>query len=90
MMDTKQAIQRHRELTEQGWVRRFTGEEPRLSEMKELYESLGMEVLVESAIPDECQECTGCFEVEGFQDRYKTIYTREEGADGGEGQELFD
>lgn len=84
-MDKSQAIRRHKELTEQGWVRRFTAEEPRLSEMKEFYESLGMEVLVESAIPDECQECTRCFEIEGIQDRCKTIYTREEGAAGGEG-----
>lgn len=89
-MDRSQAIQRHKELTEQGWVRRFTAEEPRLSEMKEFYESLGMEVLLETGLPEEGQECTGCFEIEGFQDRLKTIYTREQGSAGGEGQELFE
>lgn len=75
-MDRDEAMKRHRKLTEEGWIRRFTAEEPRLSEMKQFYESLGLEVLIESGMPDEGQECVGCFDVEGFEDRYKTIYTR--------------
>ncbi len=69
---------RHRELVENGWVRRFTVEQPRLSEMRELYESMGLEVLVEPGIPDEGQECNCCFEAVGFQQSCKMIYTRGE------------
>jgi hypothetical protein len=77
-MLTDQALERHRKLIEEGWIRRFTAEEPRLSEMKELYESLGLEVLVTSATPEEAQECADCFGTPKFGDRYKTIYTRGE------------
>jgi hypothetical protein len=75
-MQKEQALERHKKLIEEGWTRRFTAEEPRLSEMKELYESLGLEVLVTSATPEEGQQCSGCFEIAEFEDRYKTIYTR--------------
>ncbi len=75
-MPTEQALERHRRLVEKGWIRRFTAEEPRLSEMKELYEFLGLEVLVTSAMPEEAQECAACFDTSEFEDRYKTIYTR--------------
>jgi len=75
-MPTGQALERHRNLIEKGWIRRFTAEEPRLSEMKEFYASLGFEVLVTSATPEEARECTSCFDIPEFGDRYKTIYTR--------------
>ncbi len=75
-MQKEQALERHRKLIEEGWTRRFTAEEPRLSEMKELYESLGLEVLVTSATPEEAQECGACLDTPEFEDRYKTIYTR--------------
>ncbi len=65
-MPTEQALERHRKLIEKGWIRRFTAEEPRLSEMKELYESLGLEVLVTSATPEEAQECASCFDIPEF------------------------
>ena len=46
-----------------------------MSEAVELYESLGYEVHLESATPEELgPECTACFE--DMADRYKTIYTR--------------
>ena len=77
-MSTEEALERHRKLIEKGWIRRFTAEEPRLSEMKEFYESLGLEVLVTSATPEETRECTSCFDTPEFGDRYKTIYTRGE------------
>jgi len=77
-MPTEQALERHRKLIEKGWIRRFTAEEPRLSEMKELYEFLGLEVLVTSAMPEEAQECAGCFDIPEFGNRYRTIYTRGE------------
>jgi len=90
-MATNAVIERHKKLISEGWVRRFTAEEPRLSEMKEFYESLGMEVLVEPGGADSEQQCTSCFEAEGFTDRYKTIYTRGEEAGEQEGHtDLFD
>jgi hypothetical protein len=75
-MDTKSVKELRKKLADEGWVRRFTAEEPRLSEMKELYESLGFEVREETALPEESQDCRSCFDVSGFNDRYKTIFTR--------------
>jgi hypothetical protein len=77
-MDRKQAMELHRKLLQEGWVRRFTADEPRLSEMKQFYVSLGLEVLVVEGMPDEGQECASCFDLEEFAQRYKTIYTRGE------------
>ena len=58
-------------------------EEPRLSEIKGLYESIGFDVLLEPLPPREelaaCVEggCTACLEAD--PDRYRTIYTRPRG-----------
>jgi len=71
---------REEELTSQGWERRFVADEPRLSEMKELYESIGFQVLLEPLPPKEelaaCAEsgCTACLDMD--PERYRTIYTR--------------
>lgn len=90
-MNKEGALERHKKLVKDGWVRRFTAEEPRLSEMKELYESLGLEVRVESGIPDESQECQSCFDVEGFETRYETIYTKgEPTCEPGGSEDMFD
>lgn len=61
-------------LKEEGWVKQNTIGEPRLSELVELYESMGFEVHLE---PLNCQdeECTACFAHEG--ENVKTIYTRQ-------------
>lgn len=63
-----------RRLVEQGWEKRFTVSEPRLSEAVELYESMGYEVLVLPATPEELNEaeCDACHD----PDHVKTIYTR--------------
>jgi len=91
MNDAKRAGERHRKLVEEGWERRFTAEEPRLSEMKEFYESLDMDVVAEPGTPEDGQECRGCFELEGFQDRYKTVYTRRrQNTDKTESGDLFE
>jgi hypothetical protein len=83
--------ERRRKLLSAGWVRRFTAEEPRVSEMKDVYESLGMEVLVEEAVPEDDQECRGCFDQPGFSERYKTIYTRGEASEAkNSSEDLFD
>jgi hypothetical protein len=60
-------------LAEQGWERRFTASEPRLSEARELYESLGYEVRLEPAdISCRDTECRVCLDAE----KDMTIYTR--------------
>lgn len=64
---------REEELRKEGWEKRFTLDEPRLSEMVEQYAEAGFEVLVEP-VDTSSEECTRC--VSAFHDRYKTIYTR--------------
>jgi hypothetical protein len=75
-MDRESARRRHQELVADGWVRRFSAEEPRLSEMKQFYESLGMEVKIEPGVVGNEEDCRNCFDAAGFEDRYQTIYTR--------------
>jgi hypothetical protein len=65
---------REEELRKQGWEKRFTIDEPRLSEMVEQYKEHGFEVLLES-VDTSSEECTTC--ITAFHDRYKTIYTRQ-------------
>jgi hypothetical protein len=66
---------REDELKKQGWERRFTTDEPRLSEMVEQYQELGFEVLLEP-VDSSSDECTDCLADPALSDRYKTIYTR--------------
>ncbi len=66
---------REEELKKEGWERQFTYDEPRLSEAKELYESLGYEVRMEPATKEDIAgDCSVCLEED--MDRYKTLYTR--------------
>jgi hypothetical protein len=71
---------REEELMGLGWEKRFMADEPRLSEMKEMYESIGFDVLLEPLPGKEelasCAEsgCTACMDVD--PDRYRVIYTR--------------
>lgn len=59
--------------------------------MKEEYERLGLEVLVEPGMLGEDEECMSCFDTKGFKDRYKTLYTRGEEKRGrGSDDDLFD
>jgi hypothetical protein len=67
-------VTREEELKREGWEKRFTTDEPRLSEMIEQYKELGFEVLLES-VDTSSEECTSC--ITAFSDRYKTIYTRQ-------------
>ena len=66
-------MSREEELKKEGWVKRFTMDEPRLSEAVEQYKELGFEVLLEP-VDTPSEECTTC--LIAFIDRYKTIYTR--------------
>ena len=67
MTDTK--------LEKEGWTKQTTIGEPRLSEIVELYESLGYEVRLEPVKLDELdEECRKCYE--GEIDKVKTVYVR--------------
>ena len=61
------------ELEKEGWEKRFTIDEPRLSEAVDQYKELGFEVLLESVDPS-TEECTSCIAIDSK--RYKNIYTR--------------
>jgi len=65
---------------EEGWNRRMVASEPRLSDMVEIYESLGFEVRVEPVGPDdpywEEEGCTVCLEDPSAKDLLKVVYTR--------------
>ena len=69
-------LEEHNRLLDDGWRFRFTAEEPRVSEMKEFYEDLGLETLVRSGVVDDGADCQCCFKAEGGHDRVKTVYTR--------------
>jgi hypothetical protein len=65
---------REEKLTSEGWEKRTTYDEPRLSEMVELYKELGFETHLEPLNPDEELECAECMKL--APQNYKTIYTR--------------
>ena len=66
-------MKREEELKKEGWSKRFTIDEPRLSEAVAQYEEIGFEVLLEP-VDTSSEECTSC--LTAVSDRYKTIYTR--------------
>jgi hypothetical protein len=66
-------MSREAELKKEGWEKRFTVDEPRLSEMAEQYKELGFEVLLEP-VDLSSEECITC--MIASTDRYRTIYTR--------------
>jgi hypothetical protein len=68
-------VTREEELKKEGWEKRFTMDEPRLSEMVEEYKEIGFEVLLEP-VDTSSEECTSCMIDPALSNRYKTIYTR--------------
>jgi len=56
------------------WERGFTVEERRVKEYVELYESIGFEVRVEPATPNEVKECQVCFKADF--NNLRTIYIK--------------
>jgi hypothetical protein len=64
------------ELIAQGWTRQTVTNEPRLSEVVELYRSLGFEVRLEPIEPSagNDQGCDACFQ--GAADAFRVVYTR--------------
>jgi hypothetical protein len=65
----------HAELEAQGWKRQATYDDPRLSEMVEMYEELDFEVRLEPFQPLSDEACAVCMQQD--PDRFKTIYTRQ-------------
>ena len=65
------------ELKEKGWNKQNTIGEPRLSELVELYKSLGFEVHLEPIRLDELDdECRRCLALEVKDNKVKTVYTK--------------
>ena len=56
------------------WERGFTVEKNRVDEYVELYESIGYEVRVEPATPNELEQCQECFKADF--DNLQTIYIK--------------
>lgn len=67
-------MSREEELKKQGWERKTVQLEPRLTELIDLYENIGLEVLLEPFRPEDIEYCTECFR--RACDKYKVIYTR--------------
>jgi hypothetical protein len=62
-------------MEKEGWIKQTTIGEPRLSEIVELYKSLGYEVRLEPVKLDELdEECRKCYE--GEIDEVKTVYVK--------------
>ncbi len=68
------ANKRQQELEAQGWTRQNVMDEPRLSELVEMYQELDFEVHLEPFDPAEEEGCIICMAQE--PERYKVIYTR--------------
>lgn len=73
-MAEEQKTSRTALLKAEGWERRTTACEPRLSELVELYESLDFEVRVEEFEAEAGYECLDCYRLE--PGRYKIVFTR--------------
>ena len=67
-------MKRGEQLTLEGWKKQATYDEPRLSELIEMYKEIGFEVRLEPFDPEQEPECTECMKVS--PGRYQTIYTR--------------
>lgn len=65
---------REQELLRQGWEKRTTYDEPRLSELAEMYAELGLEVHQEPFDPTDQPDCAECMRQQ--PERYKTLYVR--------------
>ncbi|MBL7041648.1 MAG: hypothetical protein ISR77_23645 [Pirellulaceae bacterium] len=65
---------REQELLDQGWEKRTTYDEPRLSEMAEMYAEVGLEVRIEPFDPASQPKCAECMRQQ--PERYRTIYVR--------------
>ena len=69
-------MSREQELIDKGWAKQPTYDEPRLSEMVEMYKEIGFEVHLEPFDPETEPGCAECMKI--APDRYKTIYAKED------------
>ena len=70
---------REEELAKKGWKKQTTHDEPRLSDVVEMYEEMNFEVHLEPFNPDEESGCIEC--MKAMPDKYKTIFTRKKAID---------
>ena len=61
-------------LVQTGWEKQATYDDPRLSEMVEMYKEIGLEVHLEPFDPENEEGCTVCMQL--TPEKFKTIYTR--------------
>ena len=87
VMEQQSRISKHLDLVSQGWERRFSAEDPRLTEMNEYYRSLGFETLVVDGVIGRDAACRSCFDSPGFGGQYKTLYTRGASTKGSSGED---
>ena len=63
------------ELEKEGWIKRTTIDEPRLSEIVKEYESLGFDVHLKPVkVEDLDEECRRCYQNQ--IDKIRTVYVR--------------
>ena len=67
-------MSREKDLAQDGWQKQSTNDEPRLSELVQLYVAIGYDVHLEPVDPNSEPECTTCMRWQ--PEKYKTIYTR--------------
>ena len=65
---------REEQLLKEGWKKQVTYDEPRLSEIVEVYREIGYEVHLEPYVPEENPGCTECMKL--TPEKFLTIYTR--------------
>jgi hypothetical protein len=68
-------VSSEKELIARGWEKQTTYDEPRLSDIVEMYEETGFEIRLEPFDPFTTQGCADC--MKASPEKYKTIYTRE-------------
>lgn len=74
MTKDKTGLKSSAEWAKEGWEKRNTYDEPRLSELKGYYEELGFEVMSLPSNPEEEAGCTAC--MASTPEQYRTLYTR--------------
>ena len=65
---------REEQLLSEGWQKQTTYDEPRLTEITDMYREIGLEVHLEPYHPEYEKGCVSC--LTAITDLYKTIYTR--------------
>jgi len=85
-MSNETGTGKNEEMEREGWIKRSILDEPRLTEVAEMYRSIGFEVAVLPLELNSMEGCTSC--LDGSIGRYCVVYTRDrEGA--GHEDDLF-